>query len=69
VSSAVAREHCRDLFTDTTIAQHRQACDVHAGDWTVVLSAVPTEPSLFRRQARAPLLELALVTVAGMRCD
>lgn len=30
----------RELFTDAAIAKRRQACDVHAGDWTVVLPAV-----------------------------
>jgi hypothetical protein len=62
VSSAVARDDCRELFTDTTIAQRRQACDVHAGDWTVVLPAVtaflepflatadPTEIHLARKE-------------------
>ncbi len=49
VSSAVARDDCRELFTDTTIAQRRQACDVHAGDWTVVLPAVTASSSPSRR--------------------
>jgi hypothetical protein len=30
----------RELFTDASIASRRQSCDVHAGDWAVVLPAV-----------------------------
>lgn len=30
----------RELFTDAAISERRQACDVHAGNWTVVLPAV-----------------------------
>ncbi|BBY46609.1 hypothetical protein MARA_00390 (plasmid) [Mycolicibacterium arabiense] len=30
----------RELFTDTAIAERRQVCDVHAGDWAAVLPAV-----------------------------
>ena len=37
----------RELFTNDAISARRQACDVHAGNWTVVLPAVTTflEPS------------------------
>ncbi|MGD9515305.1 MULTISPECIES: hypothetical protein [Mycolicibacterium] len=30
----------RELFTDDAFSGRRQACDVHAGNWTVVLTAV-----------------------------
>ncbi|MET0702149.1 MAG: hypothetical protein ABWY93_21045 [Mycobacterium sp.] len=30
----------RQLFADAAVSERRQACDVHAGDWTVVLPAV-----------------------------
>ena len=30
----------RELFTNDAISQRRRACDVHAGDWTVVLPKV-----------------------------
>jgi hypothetical protein len=30
----------RELFTTDAIAERRRTCDVHAGDWTVVLPAV-----------------------------
>ena len=36
------QEGYRELFTDDTISARRQACDVHAGNWTVVLPAVTT---------------------------
>ena len=30
----------RQLFSEPTVASHRQTCDVHAGDWAVVLPVV-----------------------------
>jgi len=34
------RDGYRTLFTSDAISERRRSCDVHAGDWTVVLPAV-----------------------------
>nr|ABP45272.1 hypothetical protein Mflv_2795 [Mycolicibacterium gilvum PYR-GCK] len=44
----------RELFTDDTISARRQACDVHAGNWTVVLPESRHSSKPFRRVPKPP---------------
>ena len=40
--SARGQDGYRALFANDAISERRRACDVHAGDWTVVLTEVAT---------------------------
>lgn len=54
------RDGYRQLFTDAAIAERRRSCDVHAGDWAVVLPLVTAFLEPFPARAKDEIYQASI---------